>query len=284
MVEIQYIPQIMHMESCKIAHEVPDGRLFLNSVRDSRLIIGSPQIAPSSLSSSSNSDPSNTSLLRSLVLHLCCPSYRQRYRISPLPLSTSEVTMLPPASNPLKKTLLLDLDETLVHVTQDPTEKYTFSLVLDISGKPTPFYISTRPYLHQFLLEASQSFELVLFTAAEKIYADPIVSAIDSKGLITHRLYREHCMQWRGRLVKDLSCLGRSLRKVVIIDVSNRQDSEENFKFQPTNGVKIAKFSGDLRDTALLDLLQLLEKIKGAADVRGVVENLIKVNKRSSIY
>jgi RNA polymerase II subunit A small phosphatase-like protein len=192
--------------------------------------------------------------------------------------------MLPPATNPQRKTLLLDLDETLVHVTQDPTEKYTFSLVLDISGKPTPFYISTRPYLDQFLSEASQSFELVLFTAAEKVYADPITSAIDPKGLITHRLYRDHCMQWRGRLVKDLSCLGRSLRKVVIIDVRNRQDSEENFKFQPTNGVKIEKFRGDLRDTALLDLLPLLEKVKGAADARGVVESLIKMNKHPTIY
>lgn len=207
------------MANSKIAHEVPDGRVFLNSIRDSRLVIGSPQIAPLSLAPPSNSDTSNTSLLGSLALHLCCPRYRQSYRISPLHLSPSELTMLPPTTNPQRKTLLLDLDETLVHVTQDPTEKYTFSLVLDISGKPTPFYISTRPYLDHFLLEASKSFELVLFTAAEKIYADPITTAIDSKGLITHRLYREHCMQWRGRLVKDLSCLGRNLRKVVIIDV-----------------------------------------------------------------
>lgn len=270
------------MSSRQNDFDVPDGRLIIRRIRASRIAIGSTQIAPSPFPLVSTSTP--TSLVRSLLLNLCCPRYRHAYRIASLSISTSEVALLPPTLEPQRKTLLLDLDETLVHVTQDPTEKYTFSLLLDIKDKPTPFYISVRPYLDQFLTEVSPFFEVILFTAAEKVYADPIVDAIDPKGLITHRLYRDHCVTWHGRLVKDLSCLGRSLRKVVLIDVTTTQDSADNFKFQPTNGVKIERFQGDMEDSALLDLLPLVEKLKHSADVRGVLEKRLKLNMRSPTY
>jgi len=270
------------MSSSQNVFEVPDGRLIIRRLRESRIAIGSTQIAPSP--PSLLSPPQTISLVRSLLLHLCCPRHRHAYRISSLSIPTSGVTLLPPALDSQRKTLLLDLDETLVHVTQDPAEKYTFSLLIDIQGQPTTFYISTRPYLDQFLTEIARFFEVVLFTAAEKVYADPITDAIDTKGLITHRLYREHCVNWHGRLVKDLSCLGRSLRKVVLIDVKTMQDSEENFKFQPTNGVKIKRFQGDPEDSALLDLEPLLDRLKGTADVRGVLEKRLKAVVRSPTY
>lgn len=37
----------------------------------------------------------------------------------------------------------------------------------------------------------SQIFELVIFTAADPQYADPILDAIDKYGLIGKRLYRD---------------------------------------------------------------------------------------------
>ena len=74
-------------------------------------------------------------------------------------------------------TLVLDLDETLVHFKQD-------------EGK-AKFLV--RPHAYTFLKNASKHFELFIFTAAQKDYADWIIDRIDPKGLISYRLYRNHC-------------------------------------------------------------------------------------------
>ena len=61
-------------------------------------------------------------------------------------------------------------------------------------------------------------YELVVFTAGLKDYADWILNEFDRMGLITHRLYRDHTRFKNGVYVKDLSRLGRILEKTIIID------------------------------------------------------------------
>jgi TFIIF-interacting CTD phosphatase-like protein len=74
-----------------------------------------------------------------------------------------------------KYTLVLDLDETLIH--------------FDAQTKQ----FRSRPYCLSFLRTLSQFFEIVIFTAATKNYADQIIDAIDpNKTLIDYRLYRQH--------------------------------------------------------------------------------------------
>lgn len=48
-----------------------------------------------------------------------------------------------------------------------------------------------RPYLSEFLSELGKMGKVVLFTSAEKEYADPIVNKIDPKNIIQNRYYRE---------------------------------------------------------------------------------------------
>lgn len=48
-----------------------------------------------------------------------------------------------------------------------------------------------RPHLNEFLENMDRYFNLVLYTASLKEYADPIVDHIDPKGLIGQRYYRE---------------------------------------------------------------------------------------------
>ena len=40
----------------------------------------------------------------------------------------------------------------------------------------------------------SKYFNLLIFTASHKCYANPVIDLIDPKGLIKGRLYREHCL------------------------------------------------------------------------------------------
>ena len=61
-------------------------------------------------------------------------------------------------------------------------------------------------------------FELVVFTAGLKDYADWILNDFDRAGYITSRLYRDHTKFRHGIYMKDLSKLGRKLEKTIIID------------------------------------------------------------------
>jgi CTD small phosphatase-like protein 2 len=62
-------------------------------------------------------------------------------------------------------------------------------------------------------------FEVVIFTAGLKEYADWILNQVDRKrNLIHHRLYRNSCKPTCGIYLKDLERLGRDIRKTLIVD------------------------------------------------------------------
>ena len=109
-------------------------------------------------------------------------------------------------------------------------------------------------------------YELVVFTAATQDYADPIINAIEQKGVnFDYRLYRIHTIIINNDFVKDLSRLGRDLSRTIIVD-----NMEQNYKLQPENGITIRPFWGkDINDMALYDLITILIQIaKNNMDVR----------------
>lgn len=90
----------------------------------------------------------------------------------------------------------------------------------------------------------SKLYEIVVFTAAEKQYADEILDKLDPKRcLISHRLYRQHTVHMQNNFthqihyIKDLERLGRPLSHTIIID-----NLKENFAWQKTNGIHIKSF------------------------------------------
>ena len=101
-----------------------------------------------------------------------------------------------------KYSLVLDLDETLVHFV----------------AKEKKFKL--RPGCVKFLKDMAQKFEIIVFTAALQDYADFILNHIDKQDikLIDHRLYRHHCDYDDGVYVKDLNRLGRDIKKTIIVD------------------------------------------------------------------
>ena len=167
---------------------------------------------------------------------------------------------VPYLKNNLNKpyTLVLDLDETLIHFKMNPNQS-------------TSGILQIRPYLYDFLSNVKKYYELVVFTAATQDYADPIIDAIEEKGkFFDYRLYRVHTSIINNDFVKDLSKLGRNLSNVIIVD-----NMPQNYQLQPNNGINIRPFWGkDQNDMALKDLIDILLNI--ALLKMNVIEGLRK--------
>lgn len=105
------------------------------------------------------------------------------------------------------------MDETLIHTSEILIKGYEIKVPFrSVQGKPVTGYVSVRPYAKEILLNLSKHFEIIVFTAGNQCYADPILDHIDPEKVIKHRLYRESCTFVSGQLfVKDLRILGRKL-------------------------------------------------------------------------
>lgn len=132
-------------------------------------------------------------------------------------------------------TLVLDLDETLVH--------YNYRNNLS--------QFKIRPYCQEFLYEMSEHFEVGIFTCGMQDYADWVTSHLRG---IEFKLYRHHAVQTPTGFIKDLTRLGRDIKKTIILD-----NLSHNFQLQKENGIEIVAWFGDAKDTALLDVMELLK-------------------------
>ncbi len=127
--------------------------------------------------------------------------------------------------------------------------------------------INIRPGVTEFLKKASKIFEVIIFTAGDRFYAEALLNHIDpDHQWIHHRLYREHCLEYyEDFYIKDLRCLGRDLKNVVIVD-----NAPYSFSYQLDNGYPIVPFSNDKKDQELEILWEYLEKLVMVNDVREI--------------
>ena len=163
---------------------------------------------------------------------------------------------LPQINPKYKYTLVLDMDETLVH--------YFFT---HVNGM-----FLVRPNCFEFLNELNKYYEIVTFTAGKKEYADSILNQLDlNDNIIKYRLYRQHITVVGFSVYKDLTKLGRDLNKIIIVD-----NFKENFKMQPNNGIFIKTWTSDVNDTQFIDLLKILKDIVicNVSDVRPVIQKM----------
>ena len=173
-----------------------------------------------------------------------------------------------------KMCLVLDLDETLVHSTMEAPGNEDFSFPVFFNNQSHQVYVRKRPHVMEFLTKVAKMFEVVVFTASAKVYAEQLLDILDpKKELIRQRVYRDSCVYVEGNYLKDLRVLGRDLSQLAIVD-----NSPQAFGFQIDNGIPIESWFDDMRDTALLELLPFLEKLAKAHDIRPLIRKHFKLH------
>lgn len=187
---------------------------------------------------------------------------------------------LPPQSpfHSGRNTLVLDLDETLIHSALQPQEHTNFIMTLECEGVVNEVYVAVRPDVRRFLEVVGELFEVVLFTASTSTYANPILDLLDQNHRISHRLFRPCCIFQPQGFLKDLSRLGRDLQHVLIIDVKVTQNSPQSYALQPENALPISSWFNDQTDRELLGLIPVLEELAKEKDVRKGLQRIRKGN------
>jgi CTD small phosphatase-like protein 2 len=157
----------------------------------------------------------------------------------------------------------------------------------------------------------SKSFEVVVFTASQKVYADVLLDKLDpTRKLVKYRLFRESCLLVQGNYLKDLHVLGRDLRKVgqrlfnfyccrwlrfiyvlCIHSTHHRffilsfllylqsllvDNSPHAYSYHTDNGIPIESWYDDDSDTELLKLIGFLKSVQSVDDVRPIVREHFK--------
>ena len=156
-----------------------------------------------------------------------------------------------------KYTLVLDLDKTLISLDEN---------------NPNKIY-NLRPGLLSFLNTLKPIYELISFTNESKEVSDSLLKEIESnKKFFDFNLYKEHNILIGRNLVKDISKIGRDIKRIIIVD-----KLYENIKATPQNGILIKPYFGerDKNDTVLFELKKLLILFHkmGYEDLRIAIKN-----------
>lgn len=180
-----------------------------------------------------------------------------------------------------KKTLILDLDETLIHSMSKGGRMSTGHMVevrlnttYVVGGQtavgpqhPILYWVNKRPYCDEFLRRVCKWYNLVVFTASVQEYADPVIDWLEQeRKFFSARYYRQHCTFRQGAFIKDLSSVESDLSSVMILD-----NSPLSYLFHQDNAIPIQGWINDPTDTDLMHLVPLLEGLQYVHDVRALL-------------
>ncbi|KAG5466935.1 hypothetical protein LSCM1_01112 [Leishmania martiniquensis] len=181
----------------------------------------------------------------------------------------------PQAEGQARPTVVLDMDETLLHTSVVPMDDADAEVDVpcppdDARGAAASktstgytLFVKYRPHLREFLLFCVQHFEVVIFTASKAFYAHAVLrklqedfpdiafrlnsnasgnaSASQRVGDKTHAievLNRDHCTPTNVGYTKDLHLIGRDLRRTILVD-----NNKVCGIFQPYNTVHVKDFA-----------------------------------------
>ena len=209
------------------------------------------------------------------------------YKINYHSLSPNERTFynkkkfLLPEKTSNKKTLVLDLDETLVHsvggVENNEGEIPQHDFIIQIpqnNNLSHDVHVMVRPHVEEFLERMSKRYELVIFTASISKYANPLLNIVDKMNYVPFRLFREHCTLINTAFVKDLNLLGRDVKDIIILD-----NNPTAYSLNHYNGFPIKSWFDDKNDDELLKICPILEFLSYVPDVRDYIKKIVIQNK-----
>ncbi|CAI6097813.1 hypothetical protein V2G26_009184 [Clonostachys chloroleuca] len=192
----------------------------------------------------------------------------------------SYLNMEPPRKP--QKTLILDLDETLIHSMSKGGRMSTGHMVEvrlnaaslgmnsgqgNVGQHPILYWVNKRPYCDEFLRRVCKWFNLVIFTASVQEYADPVIDWLEQeRKFFSARYYRQHCTFRQGAYIKDLSSVEPDLSNVMILD-----NSPLSYLFHEDNAIPIQGWINDPTDYDLMHLVPLLEGLQYVHDVRALL-------------
>ena len=185
---------------------------------------------------------------------------------------------LPPKTSKFHKTLVLDLDETLIHSYFDCSPPRAPDLSFDIVIEKKKIHVNSivRPGAREFLESVSAIFEVVIFTASLSEYANPLLDFIDKNKKCKFRLYREHCCSFTNgftnSFTKDLKKLDRDMKNLIIID-----NNPKSYMLNKENGIPIKTWVEDINDRELIKLIPYLTFL-GNENIEDVRPFLKQVN------
>ena len=195
-----------------------------------------------------------------------------------------------------KKLLLLDLDETLIHSEDKLNYLKNCNLINKKMGncfhKEIKFKegenefsmeIFIRPFLNEFLEKMNENFDLGIFTAALKNYAEAVLKIIDpSEKYFKIKLYRDSCINVKDKIfIKDLRIIENyDIKDIILVD-----NSLYSFYNNLKNGVLVNSFFYDGNDNQLIFAQNyILNALLLCDDVRIVNEDTYKFTKQFDYY
>ena len=191
--------------------------------------------------------------------------------------SKKSIDLYLPPNLTSKKTLVLDLDETLVHSQFGPFEIPSDVVInIEIENELHDIHVLIRPGVKEFLEKMSQIYEIVIFTASISKYAGPLLDILDKDKFCSYRLFREHCTLINTSFAKDLKKLGRNLKDVIIVD-----NSPMAYLLNTENGIPILTWFDNKNDKELYKISPLLEFLSQVNDVREYIPKIVINNEIS---
>lgn len=173
-----------------------------------------------------------------------------------------------------QKTLVIDLDETLVYTTSDSSS--TADLITEVPpapdrprAMPSLYYVHKRPHVDRFLALVADWYRVAVYTASRAEYARIVCDWLDPKGRIFAagmRFFRDSCIAREGIFLKDLTLIEPDMSRVCLLD-----NSPCSFLLCPDNAIPIPGWTGTPNDRGLLELLPLLDALRFTVDVRSVL-------------
>ena len=208
-------------------------------------------LTPESKSMSSRNSSSNRKYLNNTIDRKN-NIIKHRNKILSLPLI--------PFPNNKEYTLLIHLDDTIIH----------------IPNKSSNIYL--RNGLFEFLNYVNQYYEIISFTNGNENYSDQIINLIESNGkYFDYCLHRDNATYLNEEYYKDIKKIGRDVKKTIIID-----DKNNNLGIEDENTIFIKSFifneNDNKYDNVLKNLCNILISI--AKDEPDDIRKSIRMNKR----